>query len=196
MSQRGMRFITGPHEESDLTDNQILQQCKMYIAALRLADDFGCHTIGIQYQQGLKDLLPASDLVEGTLNNTDRPPVRSRDGHRILYENQPLPHFNDVDECAGLDGLMTYCVHAAMGQPVENTLHDLRWGDVDRSGTVADYVWVFLISGSAPPAHFINGWAGASSERQPAMYFRLGGRTLRAISKPGDIGWPRSLVDD
>ena len=63
---------------------------------------------------------------------------------------------------------------AAMGQPVENTLHDLRWGDVDRSGTVDDYVWVFLISGSAPPAHFINGWAGASSERQPYMYFRLG----------------------
>jgi hypothetical protein len=32
---------------------------------VRIADDFGCHTIGIQYQQGLKDLLPASDLVEG-----------------------------------------------------------------------------------------------------------------------------------
>ena len=26
---------------------------------------FGCDCIGIQYQQGLKDLLPASDLVEG-----------------------------------------------------------------------------------------------------------------------------------
>ena len=47
----------------------------MYIAAVRIADDFGCHAIGIQYQQGLKDLLPASDLVEGTLNNADRPPV-------------------------------------------------------------------------------------------------------------------------
>ena len=47
----------------------------MYIAAVRIADDFGCDTIGIQYQQGLKDLLPASDLVEGTLNNADRPPV-------------------------------------------------------------------------------------------------------------------------
>ena len=52
----------------------------MYIAAVRIADDFGCHAIGIQYQQGLKDLLPASDLVEGTLNNADRPPVTSRDG--------------------------------------------------------------------------------------------------------------------
>ena len=49
----------------------------MYIAALRIADDFGCDTIGIQYQQGLKDLAPASDLVEGLLNNVDRPPVVS-----------------------------------------------------------------------------------------------------------------------
>ena len=24
---------------------------------------------------------------------------------------------------------MTFRVHKAMGQPVENTLHDLRWGD-------------------------------------------------------------------
>jgi hypothetical protein len=196
MEERGMRFVTGPNEESDLTDNQIHQQCKMYIAAVRIADDFGCSAIGIQYQQGLKDLLPASDLVEGMLNNADRPPVRSRDGHRVLFEGEPVVHFNEVDECAGLDGLMTYRVHKAMGQPVENTLHDLRWGDVDRSGTVADYVWVFLISGSAPPAHFPNGWASASSERQPAMYFRLGGGTLKGISKPGEIVWSRVYIEN
>jgi hypothetical protein len=194
MTERGMTFRTGPNEETDLTDNQIHQQCKMYVAALRIADDFGCSAIGIQYQQGLKDLLPASDLVEGTLNNSDRPPVKSRDGSRVLYEDQPLPHFNEVDECAGLDGILTHRVHAAMGQPVENTLHDLRWGDIDRSGTIGDYVWVFLISGSAPPAHF-GGWQNASSERQPAMYFRLGGGTLKGISKPGEIVWSRIFIE-
>jgi hypothetical protein len=114
----------------------------------------------------------------------------------VLYENEPLPHFNEADECAGLDALMTYRVHKAMGQPVETTLHDLRWGDIDRSGTVADYVWVFLISGAAPPAHFEGGWAGASSERQPPMYFRLGGGTLKGVSKPGEIVWSRVFVDD
>lgn len=196
MEDRGMKFMTGSSEIDHLTDAQIHQQCKMYIAALRIADDFGCSTIGIQYQQGLKDLLPASDLVEGTLNNSDRPPVKSRDGRRVLYEGQPLPHFNEVDECAGLDGLLTYRVHKALGQPVENTLHDLRWGDWDKSGTVKDYVWVFLISGSAPPAHFIDGWAGATSERQPAMYFRLGGGTLKGISKPGEIVWSRVFIED
>jgi hypothetical protein len=196
MEERGMKFHTGPNDETDLTDDQIRQQCKMYVAALRIADDFGCHTIGIQYQQGLKDLLPASDLVEGMLNNAERPPARSRDGSRVLYDGEPLPHFNEVDECAGLDGLMTCRVHKAMGQPVENTLHDLRWGDADRSGTVSEYVWVLLISGAAPPAHFAGGWAGASSERQPPMFFRLGGGTLKGISKPGEIVWSRIYVDD
>lgn len=196
LESQGLKFITGPTHETDLTDEQIRRQCKMYIAAVRIADDFGCATIGIQYQQGLKDLLPASDLVEGMLNNVARPPVKSRDGKRTLYDGQLLPHFNEVDECAGLDGLMTYRVHAAMGQPVENTLHDLRWGDWDRSGTVDDYVWVFLISGSAPPAHFIGGWKGASSERQPAMYFPNGGGTLKGISKPGEIVWSRVYIDE
>ena len=196
MEERGMKFLTGPDQETDLTDRQILMQCKMYVAALRIADDFGCGTIGIQYQQGLKDLLPASDLAEGMLNNSDRPPVRSRDGRRVLFEGQPLPHFNEVDECAGLDGLMTYRLHKAMGQPVENTLHDVRWGDWDRSGTVQDYVWVFLISGAAPPAHFIGGWSGASSERQSVIGFPLGGGTLKGVSRPGEIVWSRIFIDD
>jgi hypothetical protein len=168
----------------------------MYISAVRIADDFGCDTIGIQYQQGLKDLMPASDLVEGILNNSDRPPVPSRDGKRVLYRGEPVPHFNEVDECAGLDCLMTYRIHKALGQPVENTLHDLRWGDFDPTGTTDEYVWVFLISGAAPPAHFIGGWKGASSLRQVPMYFPSGGGTLRGISKPGEIVWSRIFVAD
>jgi hypothetical protein len=192
--QKGMKFQTGPNDATDLTDAQILWQCKTYIAALRIADDFGCDCIGIQYQQGLKDLLPASDLVEGTLNNGDRPPVKSRDGRRVLFDGKPLTHFNEADECAGLDGLLTQRVHDALGQPPENTLHDLRWGDWDQSGTTKDYVWVFEISGSAPPAHFIDGWAGAEGFRQPPMYFPKGGSTLRGISKPGEIVWSRIYV--
>lgn len=196
MEARGMKFHTGKNDATDLTDAQILWQCKMYIAALRIADDFGCDCIGIQYQQGLKDVMPASDLAEGTLNNAERPPVKSRDGRRTLYAGKPLVHFNEVDECAGLDGLLTERVHRALLQPVENTLHDIRWGDVDSFGTVDDYVWVFLISGAAPPAHFIGGWAGAKGFRQPAMYFPKGGSTLRGISKPGEIIWSRIYIAD
>lgn len=196
MEKKGMTFNTGTNHKRHLTDDQILLQCKMYIAALRIADDFGCDLIGIQYQQGLKDLLPASDLVEGTLNNAQRPPVKSRDGKRVLYRGQPLPHFNEVDECAGLDALMTGRIHRAMRQPVETTLHDVRWGDWDESGSTDQYVWVFLISGSVPPAHLIGGWKGASSERQPAMYFPNGGGTIKGISKPGEIIWSRIFVEN
>jgi hypothetical protein len=196
LDDKGMTFVTGKNEEKDLTDKQILTQCKMYIAAMRIADDFGCDTIGIQYQQGLKDLLPASDLVEGLLNNKDRPPVKSRDGKRMLYDKQPLPHFNEADECCGLDALMTYRVHTAMKQPPETTLHDVRWGDWDQSGTTDEYVWVFLISGSVPPAHLVSGYRGATSERQPPMYFRLGGGTIKGISKPGEIIWSRVFIED
>ncbi|MCC9601782.1 fucose isomerase [Stieleria sp. JC731] len=196
LDQAGMRFHTGANHETDLTDAQILDQCRMFIAAVRLADDFGCDAIGIQYQQGLKDLLPASDLVEGMLNNADRPPVMSRCGKRELYPGIPLTHFNEVDECAGLDGLLTQRIHAALGQPTENTLHDLRWSDADQSGSTEEEVWVLEISGAAPPAHFVDGWKGAEGFRQPPMYFPSGGSTVRGISKPGVVVWSRVYVED
>jgi hypothetical protein len=191
---KGMTFHLGTDETTELTEAQVLWQCKTYVAALRIADEFGCESIGIQYQQGLKDLLPASDLVEGILNNSDRPPVKNAAG-KVIRAGQPLTHFNEVDECAGLDGLFTNRVHAALGQPVENTLHDLRWGATDASGTTDEYVWVFLISGSAPPAHHIGGYKGTDSLRQPPMYFRLGGGTVRGIAKPGEIVWSRIFVE-
>lgn len=192
--RKGLTFHFGADEATELTEAQVLWQCRTYVAAARLADEFGCETIGIQYQQGLKDLLPASDLVEGTLNNGDRPPVKNAKG-RVIRPGQPITHFNEADECAGLDGLFTQRVHTALGQPPENTLHDVRWGDRDRSGTTDEYVWVFLISGSAPPAHHIGGWAGSDSHRQPPMYFRLGGGSLRGVAKPGEIVWSRVFVE-
>ncbi len=191
--RKGFTFHFGRNEATELTKRQVLWQCKTYIAACRIADELGCETIGIQYQQGLKDLLPASDLVEGTLNSTDRPPVKN-DAGKVIGPGRPIVHFNEVDECAGLDGLFTNRVHAALGQPVANTLHDLRWGDWDKSGTTDEYVWVFLISGSAPADHHVDGWAGSDSLRQPPMYFRLGGGTLRGIAKPGEIVWSRVFV--
>jgi len=192
---KGMTFHFGKNEATELTLKQVLLQCKTYVAALRIADTFGCDTIGIQYQQGLKDLLPASDLVEGILNNSDRPPVKNALG-KVIKKGEPLTHFNEVDECAGLDGLLTQRVHTALGQPVENTLHDLRWGDWDKSGTTDEYVWVFLISGSAPPAHHIGGYKGTDSLRQPPMYFKLGGGTVRGIAKPGEIVWSRVFIEN
>ncbi|MGA2203543.1 MAG: fucose isomerase [Terriglobales bacterium] len=194
LDSKGMRFATGPNEETDLTDAQILDQCRMYIAALRMADEFGCDAIGIQYQQGLKDLAPASDLVEGLLNNAERPPAFSKDG-RELYPGKPLPHFNEVDECVGLDSLITNRIWTAMGLDPATTLHDVRWGEHYKGNGVDDFVWLFQISGAVPASHLVGGYAGAVSERQPPMYFRLGGGTLKGICKPGEVVWSRVFVE-
>ena len=190
----GMRFEVGADDATELTDAQILDQCRMYVAALRIADDFGCDLIGIQYQQGLKDLVPASDLAEGLLNNVDRPPVRNEAGD-LIRPGAALPHFNEVDECAGLDALITNRMWTELDQPPETTLHDIRWGDADRSGSTDEYVWVFEISGAVPPAHLEGGFAGATGHRQPPMYFRLGGSTIKGVSRPGEVVWSRINVE-
>ena len=196
IEKAGMQFHFGKQETTDLTRAQVLEQCKMYIAAVRIADRYGCDCIGIQYQQGLKDLLPASDLVEGMLNDSKRPPVTAAGSSKPLYKGRPLVHFNEVDECAGLDGLLTQRVHEAVDEPMENTLHDIRWGDWDQSRSTDQWVWVFEISGGAPPAHFTGGWKGAHGYRQPPMYFRLGGSTLAGVSRPGEIVWSRIWIDN
>ena len=187
LQEQGMRFVLGADEATELTRAQVLQQLKIYIAALRIADDYALDAVGIQYQQGLKDLVPASDLAEGLLNNVLRPPVLSRDGGRILWDGAALPHFNEVDEGAGVDALLTNRIWTTMGLDPATTLHDIRWGE--QFGD--DFVWVFMISGAVPPSHLVGGYEGAVSERQPARYFPLGGGTVKGISKPGQVVWSR-----
>lgn len=191
LDDAGMTFHTGTDEATELTDAQLRSQLKMYIAAMRIADDFGLDAVGIQYQQGLKDTVPASDLAEGLLNDGHRPPVRSRDGSRELYPGRPLPHFNEVDEGAAVDSLVTNRIWTAMGLDPATTLHDVRWGE--QYGD--DFVWVFEISGAVPASHN-GGYDKSWSHRQPPMFFPLGGGTLAGVSKPGDIVWSRVFIMD
>ncbi|WP_405693726.1 fucose isomerase [Streptomyces coelicoflavus] len=191
LDDAGMTFHTGTDEATELTDAQLLSQFRMYIAALRISDDFGLDAVGIQYQQGLKDTVPASDLAEGLLNNVQRPPVRSRDGARELYAGAPLPHFNEVDEGVAVDSLVTNRIWTAMGLDPATTLHDIRWGE-EYDGR---FVWVFEISGSVPASHH-GGYDKSYSMRQPPMFFPLGGGTLSGVSKPGEIVWSRVFLMD
>jgi hypothetical protein len=82
-----------------------------------------------------------------------------------------------------------------LGFSPETTLHDIRWGRHFSGDGLDDFVWVLEISGAAPPAHFIDGYRGAVSERQPPMYFPLGGGTLKGVSKPGWVVWSRVFVE-
>ena len=193
LDERGMTFHVdnkGDWKECP-TDEQLHSQFKMYIAALRIADDFGADCVGIQYQQGLKDTVPASDLAEGLLNNVERPPAMSRDGSRELYAGKALPHFNEVDEGVAVDALVTNRVWTAMGLDPATTLHDVRWGD-DWDG---DFVWVLEISGSVPASH-LGASQNAPIYRQSYYFFPLGGGTLAGASKPGEIVWSRVFLMD
>jgi hypothetical protein len=189
LDERGFTFHFGTDEATELTEAQVLSQFKMYIAAVRIADDFGLDAVGIQYQQGLKETVPASDLAEGLLNNVERPPVLSRDGARELYAGAPLPHFNEVDEGVAVDALVTNRIWTAMGFDPATTLHDIRWGE-EFGG---EFVWVFEISGAVPASHN-GGYDKSYSMRQPPMFFPLGGGTLSGVSKPGEIVWSRVFI--
>jgi hypothetical protein len=192
---KGLKFDFGKDAASELTLDQVLDQCRMYIAAVRIAHEFGCDAVGIQYQQGLKDMAPASDLAEGMLNNAERPPVFAEGSKDELYAGGPLPHFNEVDECAGVDELITNRCWKALGLDPSTTLHDVRWGEHYKGEGIDDFVWLLQISGAAPANHFVGGYAGAKSERQPAMYFPLGGGSLKGVGKPGEIVWSRVFVE-
>lgn len=191
LDEAGLIFHFGTEEASELTQAQVRSQLKMYIAALRISDDYGLDAVGIQYQQGLKDTVPASDLAEGLLNNAQRPPVFSRDGSRELYAGLALPHFNEVDEGVAVDALITNRIWTAMGLDPATTLHDIRWGE-EYDG---EFVWVFEISGSVPASHN-GGYDKSYSMRQSPMFFPLGGGTLSGCSKPGEIVWSRVFIMD
>lgn len=198
---RGVTFHTGSDDARELTDAQVLEQCRMYVAAVRLAHAFGCDAIGIQYQQGLKDMTPASDLVEGLLNNVERPPVTDLGSGAVLFEGRAVPHFNEVDEGAGVDALVTSRVWRELGLDPATTLHDLRWGEryvgPDAAGGRIDaFVWTLQISGAMPASHIDGGYAAAHGYRQPVMYFPMGGSTLSGVGRPGEVVWSRVFIMD
>ena len=195
LTGRGLTFAYGDDPATELTRDQVDHQLRMYVAAARMADRFGCDAIGIQYQQGLAQMVPASDLAEGLLNDRDRPPARRDDGSEIR-PGDPIVHFNEVDEGAGVDALLTNVVWNELGFDPSTTLHDVRWGEHYTGRGVDDFVWVFEISGSVPPTHLTGGYGGAVSERQPPMYFPLGGGTIKGVSRPGPVVWSRVFIMD
>ena len=184
--RKGAWFDWGTDMYEHLVHGQVISQMKMYSAAARLVQRYGLSAIGIPYQIGLVRSVPASDLVEGMLNNTDRPDVRDPESRQVVNQGNPIVHFNEGDIGAGVPQRLMYDIYLRKKMAPETTLHDVRWGRV-YDGT---FVWVFEISGGAPPAHF-GGWKSTRIYRQPKMYFPLGGGTCSGISKPGVVTWAR-----
>ena len=184
--KKGAWFDWGTDQFEDLVYPQVLMQMKMYSAAARIYQRYGLSAIGIPYQVGLVRCVPASDLAEGMLNNSDRPDVLDPDSGEVINPGKPLVHFNEGDMGSGIPQVLMRDIYQRKGMPPETTLHDIRWGR-DYEGK---FVWVFEISGGAPPAHF-GGWQSTKIYRQPKMYFPLGGGTCSGVSKPGVVTWAR-----
>jgi L-fucose isomerase-like protein len=113
--KKGAWFDWGTDTFTDLVHEQVLSQMKMYSAACRMVERFGLAAIGIPYQLGLVRCCPASDLVEGMLNNVDRPAVKDPESKQIVRKGDCIPHFNEGDMGAGIPQLLMHDIYKMKG---------------------------------------------------------------------------------
>jgi len=184
---KGMDFKFGTDEATELTKAQVLEQCAMLIAMARVYKRFGLSCVGVQYQQGLKDVCAASDFAEGAIGSTDRFPIPDENGE-IIQPGKPIPCINEVDMGTAIPQTMLFRLLDTMKLPSETTLHDIRWGS-DYKGI---FYWDFEISGNVPFEHIKGGIKGSTGYRQPAMYFKKGGSTISGQCKSGSFIWARA----
>lgn len=185
--EKGMQFQYGTDGETELSRDQVLEQCAMMVAMARFTDRFGLTAVGVQYQQGLKDVCAASDFAEGAIGSTERFPIVNEKGE-IIRPGKPIPCINEVDMGTAIPQTMLFRLLDSLGLPAETTLHDIRWGS-DYKGT---FYWDFEISGSVPFEHIKGGISGAKGYRQPAMFFPKGGSSIGGQCKAGAFVWARA----
>ncbi|MCF1958098.1 signal transduction protein [Escherichia coli] len=183
----GMTFMFGQDDKTELTREQVMEQCAMMIAMARFVKRFGLTAVGVQYQQGLKDCCPASDFAEGAIGSTARFPLPDENGE-IICPNTPIPCINEVDMGTAIPQTMLWRLLTSLGLPAETTLHDIRWGS-EYEGT---FYWDMEISGSVPFEHLKGGLKGATGYRQPPMFFPKGGSTIAGQGKAGRLLWSRA----
>jgi len=184
---QGMDFRFGTDDKTELTRAQVFEQCAMLIAMARVYKRFGLSCVGVQYQQGLKDVCAASDFAEGAIGSSIRFPIPDVDG-KIIEPGKPIPCINEVDMGTAIPQMMLFRILESMTLPSETTLHDIRWGS-EFEGT---FYWDFEISGNVPFEHLKGGIKGAIGHRQPAMYFQKGGSTISGQCKKGAFIWARA----
>lgn len=160
---RGMTFRFGSDPATELTHEQVKEQCTMMIAMARYVDRFGLSAVGVQYQQGLARCCAASDFAEGAIGSTERFPIPAEDG-RIIRPGKPIPHANEVDMGSAIPQVLMFRLLDSLGLPSETTLHDVRWG----SEYEDTFIWDFEISGAVPFEHLKDGIKGTTGFRLPA----------------------------
>jgi hypothetical protein len=184
-----MRFAFGNDQATELTRQQVLEQCAMLIALGRFVERFGLSAVGVQYQQGLAQSCAASDFAEGAIGSAERFPIPDVSG-AIIRPGKAIPCVNEVDMGSGIPQTMLWRLLDSLGLPSETTLHDVRWG----SEYGGQFYWDLEISGSVPFAHLKGGIAGAVGYRQPPMYFpKVGPPSQASARRAASSGRERTM---
>ncbi len=142
---RGMRFDLGSDPATQQTEDQVLDQVRLYTAALRIADRFGCDP---------SHPVPAGPQGHGARVGSRGRPAHDPTGRPCGISRPAWSCTRDARSPASTrstrDPRWMACDQPRLdrtGLDPATTLHDVRWGE--QYGD--DYVWVFEISGACPP---------------------------------------------
>ena len=128
-ARKGMKFNWGTSEETELTRVPNLATVQNVHRGPPHRRRFRLRRHRHPISAGPEGPRPGQRFGRGRCSTTSTARRSSpRKPDASLSRAKPLPHFNEVDECAGLDGLITYRLWTQLGFAPENTLHDIRWG--------------------------------------------------------------------
>ena len=182
---RGLAFHWREAGAEDFDEAATREQLRDYLAVLDLVAETKSDCLGWQYQLGLINLRPPSDLSEGLLNTSCRPES----------SGEPLACATEADQGNAIPMELFKRLLKRRGLYPGTMFHDVRWGgEVD-----GRFVWVLLNSGSCSAYafnHDPDSLRGAHSFRQPAQYFPVPGGTLTGESLPGRITWARTYLKE
>lgn len=183
VKDKGAQFHYGEAKAEDFNEAATREQLRDYLAVLDMAGEYKADCIGWQYQLGLIDSRPPSDLAEGLLNSTCRP---ESNGDLIITSTEA-----DQGNAVPMEMMKRLLKLKGLHQAV--MFHDVRWGAKyeDR------FLWVLLNSGSCGAYAFNHNpdtLEGVHSYRQPAEYFPVPGGTFAGESLPGEMTWARAYI--
>jgi len=179
IKENGVKF----YYNGDFTEESTKEQLRDYLVVLDLTKEFKADCIGWQYQLGLINIRPPSDLAEGLLNSICRP---ESNGDTIVTATE-------ADQGNLIPMELMKRILKAKKLPQCVIFHDIRWGDIHDN----KFIWLLLNSGSCSAYafnHDILSLRNVQSFRQPKEYFPVPGGTFSGESLPGEITWARSFI--
>lgn len=138
----GMTFMFGQDDKTELTREQVMEQCAMMIAMARFVKRFGLTAVGVQYQQGLKIVAQRLTLQKELLVRQHVSHCQMKTVKLSALTRQSLC-INEVDMGTAIPQTMLWRLLTSLGLPAETTLHDIRWGVSTKEHSTG--IWKFQV---------------------------------------------------